>query len=537
MCLVEHTSLNNKLYRFIFIASFWFFLPALYQNITAQNVLISSEDFPNEPSIMMDPNHPNVLIGGSNLNNYYVSLDTGRTWIKQDLFSSYGVWGDPTISVDTAGHFYFFHLSNPTNGNWIDRIVCQKTTDNGQTWSDGTYTGLNGTKAQDKQWCAIDRTNNHIYLTWTQFDQYGSSNPGDSSIILFSKSIDGGETWSDPHRISKLAGDCLDSDNTMEGAVPAVGPNGEIYVAWAGPKGIVFNKSTDQGSTWWGEELIVNSMPGGWDYDISGLQRCNGLPVTTCDLSNGPHRGTIYINWSDQRNGKSDADIFLAKSTDGGLTWSPEIKINDDASGHQQFMTWMSIDQTTGFLYFVFYDRRNYEDDSTDVYLAISMDGGNTFINRKISESPFYPTTEIFFGDYINITAHAGIIRPIWTRLNNGSISIWTNITTLADIITSNKEPQVSKSNLNFELYPNPSDDNTYVSFKLHESSIVDLLLYDYQGHVIHEILHHEKMGYGKYVRKINLAELNVPNGAYLLTLEINQKVVVARIVIVNRQS
>ena len=72
--------------------------------------MISNDDFPNEPSIMMDPKSPNVLIGGSNLNNYYVSTDTGHTWVKEDLVSSFGVWGDPVISVDTAGHFYFFHL-------------------------------------------------------------------------------------------------------------------------------------------------------------------------------------------------------------------------------------------------------------------------------------------------------------------------------------------------------------------------------------------------------------------------------------------
>jgi len=506
------------------------------QSIAAQNIMISNDDFPNEPSIMIDPKNPNVLIGASNLNNYYISTDTGYTWIKGDLTSSFGVWGDPTISVDTAGHFYFFHLSNPPDGNWIDRIVSQKTTDNGQTWSDGTYTGLNGTKAQDKQWCAIDRTNNNIYLTWTQFDQYGSANPNDSSIILFSKSVDNGDSWSDPVRINKVSGDCLDSDNTVEGAVPAVGPNGEIYVAWAGPQGIVFNRSSDQGGTWLDHEIPVDPMPGGWDYDINGLQRCNGLPITTCDLSGGPNHGTIYINWSDQRNGIANTDVFLSKSTNGGNTWSTPVKVNDDESNRQQFLTWMAIDQTTGFIYFVFYDRRNYADDSTDVYLAVSMDGGNTFINRKISESPFVPTNQIFFGDYNNIVAHQGIIRAIWTRLNNGSLSIWTDITTLGDIVTSTNEPTASPSNLDFEYYPNPSTDFTYVSFKLHEKSIVGLSICDYSGKVIYKVINSKSMGYGKYVEKINLNELNIPNGVYILKLEIDHQVKVSRLIVVSGQ-
>jgi len=498
--------------------------------------MISNDDFPNEPTIMMDPKSPNVMIGGSNLNNYYVSTDTGRTWVKEDLLSSFGVWGDPAITVDTAGHFYFFHLSNPPNGNWIDRIVCQKTTDQGQTWSDGTYTGLNGTHAQDKQWCAIDRTNNNIYLTWTQFDAYGSGEPTDSSIILFSKSTDNGETWSDPLRINKIAGDCIDSDNTVEGAVPAVGPNGEIYVGWAGPVGLVFNRSSDGGTTWLENEIQIDPMPGGWDYEISGLQRCNGLPITACDLSNGSYHGTIYINWSDQRNGATNTDVFLSKSTDGGNTWSTPVKVNDDESNRQQFLTWMTIDQTTGFLYFVFYDRRNYIDDSTDVFLAVSMDGGNTFINRKISESPFVPTSQIFFGDYNNIVAHQGIIRPIWTRLNNGSISIWTDLTTLNDIVTSVDAGIEPKQNLSFEYFPNPTSDITYVSFKLHKKSIVKLSLSDNSGKIIHTILNNESMGYGKYVEKINLDELGVPNGIYVLILEIDHRVEISRLVVVNRE-
>ena len=112
--------------------------------LIAQNVLISNQYNPSEPSIMIDPKNPNILIAGANLNNYYVSIDSGYTWIQKILSSSLGVWGDPTISVDTASNFYFFHLSNPPSGNWIDRIVCQKTTNNGSSWTDGSYIGLNG---------------------------------------------------------------------------------------------------------------------------------------------------------------------------------------------------------------------------------------------------------------------------------------------------------------------------------------------------------------------------------------------------------
>lgn len=109
-----------------------------------------------------------------------------------------------------------------------------------------------------------------------------------------------------------------------------------------------------------------------------------------------------------------------------GETWSDPIRVNDDAPGRHQFFTWMTIDQVTGHLYTVFYDRRNYDDWRTDVYMAVSRDGGQSWKNVRISEAPFVPSETIFFGDYNNITAHNGIVRPVWTRHEEGRLSIWT---------------------------------------------------------------------------------------------------------------
>jgi hypothetical protein len=504
-------------YRQISLAAFL----VCFYSLSAQNVLISSQGSPNEPSIIMDPKNPGRMVAGANLNNCYTSSDTGRTWQEKTMYSSFGVWGDPSIAVDTAGSFYYFHLSNMVGASWIDRIVCQKSADSGKTWSDGSYTGLNGTKAQDKQWFAIDKKTNHMYITWTQFDTYGTPNPADSSIILFSKSTDGGLSWSQPKRISKFAGDCIDEDNTVEGAVPAIGPKGEIYVAWAGPKGLMFNYSLDGGNTWLAEEITVDSMPSGWDYDIPGIYRCNGLPVTACDLSNGPNRGTIYINWSDQRKGPGNTEVWVVKSRDGGKTWSKPILVNNDNSGRQQFLTWMTIDQANGDVYFVFYDRRHYVDDSTDVYLARTSDGGQTFINKRISESPFLPNAGVFFGDYNNITAHNGIVRPIWTRLHNGQLSVWTDISDFNDHSTS-LDPLLHARKLEFENYPNPAHSYTFVSFKLHATSTVNLRIVNMEGKNVAGVISGEIRAYGKYVERIDLTELGLANGTYTILLEID---------------
>jgi hypothetical protein len=498
-----------------------------------QNILINNQQDPNEPSIYMDPLNTDRLVAGSNLNLFYYSDDGGYNWSTMVLESSeYGVWGDPCLIVDTAGDIYFFHLSNPTVGSWIDRIVCQKSTDNGLSWNTGTYMGLNGTKAQDKEWAVVDRNNNNIYVTWTQFDEYGTSDPLDSTLILFSSSTDGGQSWSAAQRISKFGGDCIDSDNTVEGAVPAVGPNGEIYVAWSGPAGIRFNRSTDQGVTWLEEEIFVSDQPGGWDYDIPGIMRCNGLPVTVCDTSGGTHNGIIYVNWTDQRNGLDDVDVWLSKSTDGGDTWSVPVRVNDDAPGKHQFFAWMTVDQITGYLYFVFYDRRNdlLSVNSTDVYMAVSQDGGLTFENIKISESPFIPNSSIFFGDYTNIAVHGGVVRPIWVRMHNSVRSIMTAIITYPDV--SEHEFYLDIPVSIEQNYPNPFSDQTWLAFKVERPAYVTVTVVDVFGREIARMYNNELLQPGRYVQQFDVNQRNLSPGVYFFRVITGNKCMSKKMVV-----
>jgi hypothetical protein len=494
-----------------------------------QNVMISSSNSPEEPSIYVSPVNTDQLIGGSNINNFYHSEDGGLSWSEGLLTSATnGVWGDPCCIVDTVGDLYFFHLAWPLSGSWIDRIVCQKSTDGGLTWNDGSYMGLNGTKAQDKEWAVVDWTNNNIYVTWTQFDEYGSSNPNDKSIIEFSKSTDAGLTWSPAVKINQVDGDCIDSDITTEGAVPAIGPNGEIYVAWAGPAGLVFDRSLDQGETWLDNDIFVDPFPTGWDYGIPGISRCNGLPITVCDLSGGPYTGNIYINWSDQRNGEEDTDVWLARSTDGGDTWETPIRVNDDPAGKQQFFTWMTIDQVTGYLWFVWYDRRNYNDSNTDVYMAVSTDGGDTFINFKVSEEPFLPWSGVFFGDYNNVSAHNNVIRPIWTRLQDGNLSVWTAIIDTAAVLTSGipEEEKIPFASLE-PNYPNPFLQSTVISFKLRQPETITLKVFDMFGKEITTLIDNEEKLPGRFTVHFDSSDYNLSPGVYYFSLtgdEINLK-------------
>ena len=79
-------------------------------NITAQyqNVMITNTGSPNEPAICINPKNTNQLVAGSNLNFYYYSTNSGLNWTKATLTSTYSVWGDPAITVDTAGKYFFY---------------------------------------------------------------------------------------------------------------------------------------------------------------------------------------------------------------------------------------------------------------------------------------------------------------------------------------------------------------------------------------------------------------------------------------------
>ncbi len=494
-----------------------FFCDAQFTNIMIDNI-----GDPEEPSIAINPINTNQLVAGSNIDNVYYSHDGGLTWTKNTLTSTFGVWGDPCILADTMGNFYFFHLTyGPAPTGWIDRIACQKSTDAGVTWNNGSATGLNGSKDQDKEWAAFDHSpsssfNGNVYVTWTEFDEYANPNPAFESRIRFAKSTDLTSTWSIPQTISQFSGDCIDEDNTAEGAVPCIGPNGEVYVAWSLNDTIYFDRSLDGGNTWLATDIIAATQPGGWDYTIGGHDRANGLPVTLTDLSGGPYNGTIYINWSDQRNGATDTDVWIAKSTDGGNTWGLPVRVNNDAPGKQNYLSWMTIDQVTGIIYIIFYDRRSYTNNQTDVYVAYSSDGGATFNNVKISNTPFTPSSSSFFGDYTNITAHNGHIRPIWARMDAGSSSVWTAI---VDMPVGNGAENNFNLNTQLQNFPNPFSGKTTIRFNTVANQVLSLHVFDLTGKKVASLFESTLFLNGAHTFEFNNNVYGLSNGLYVLQL------------------
>ena len=471
-----------------------------HRNIRINDVNLTSDGKreANEPSIWINPKNPNEIMAGSNLHFWYFSKDSGNTWETNILRSSYGVWGDPCIITNASGEFIFSHLSSPdtsvhSDGSWIDRIVTQTFLKESSTFTDGTFLQKNETKAQDKQWMALCPKTDNVYMSWTEFDKYGSSDKDKHSRILFAKSTNGGDSWSSSKTISTFEGDCMDSDFTTEGAMPVITPDGTVIVVWSFDDKLWIQRSEDQGETWLSEEREIHNQIGGWEYSIPGLGRSNGFPIVKADYFSPDGNGTIYLNWSDQAFGFNDTDIWFSKSTDKGETWSKKTKVNDDDSGNHQFLTWMDVDQSTGYIYFVFYDRREYLDNQTDVYMAISKDKGETFQNFKISESTFTPSEKKFLGDYNNLSVRDNIIRPVWTRQDSGVQYIMTALVEPDKIISSVESPFAT-----FKAYPNPFYDNLFLEYNNSKHQVIDLDIVNIQGIFVKNIFS------GKYLKPKN---------------------------------
>ena len=381
-----------------------------------------------EPSISVDPTNPMNVYAASILDNFYQSTDGGITWTQEKISSPYGVWGDPCIITDGNGRVYYFHLSDPEGTNWssdqiLDRMVCQTKDGPQGSFTDGSYTAVNG-KKHDKEWAAIHPIKGTIALSWTQFDAYGTSDENCKSTILFSESNDGGHSWSEPVVITEQQGDCIDDDGTSEGAVPAYGIKNARYVGWALNGGIYFNRSLD-GKNW--EEIRVADQKDGWTQSYPGFNRANGMPVTVVDhCESSAYYGRVYVCWGD-KDPLNGGEIWISSSDDAGATWSRPARVSPDGGSSDQFLPWVTVDPSSGHLYAVYYDRRNTEkDNETNTYLSKSVDGGQTWSEWQINDEPFFPASTVFMGDYNHVSAQNGIVRPIWTEMNGLKKSVWT---------------------------------------------------------------------------------------------------------------
>ncbi|MEK7426278.1 MAG: DUF4215 domain-containing protein, partial [Actinomycetota bacterium] len=125
-------------------------------------------------------------------------------------------------------------------------------------------------------------------------------------------------------------------------------------------------------------------------------------------------------------------DVFLARSTDRGATWSAPVRLNDDRPGGDQVMPWVSVN-SVGVVETFWYDYRNWPGMNTvDVYAARSTDGGQSFgPNFRVTTVPsswFVPATFTpNFGDYIQCASEGAGFYLSWADGRNNDIDVFVS--------------------------------------------------------------------------------------------------------------
>lgn len=380
--------------------------------------------FHNEPAIAVNVKDPQQLVVAWQINaSVAYSQDGGATWktAAGTAPENYRVSGDVSLAYDAAGHaiicYIAFDKLGATNywaqGATRNGIFIRRSLDGGQTWEPDAITVTShdstpGIPFEDKPWVVADTHGPHagnLYIGWTHFTLAASD-------LFFSRSTDGGKTWSPPIKLNTVSGLPRDDNGALEGFHGVVGPDGALYTIWDDRDGIMMAVSHDGGATFTRDRRIIPAGPG--YFGITSVERSNGFPQIGMDPRGGKAGGNLYVAWSDYSNG--DVDVFVASSTDHGRTWSAPVRVNNDPihNGNDQFFQWMAVDPQSGGVNLIFYDRRT-NNTATTVTLARSTDGGKTFSNYSWDAEAFEAEGD-FLGDYLAITAFGNKVFGAWAH-------------------------------------------------------------------------------------------------------------------------
>lgn len=411
--------------RFLSLFLFILLHEVTFGQITAINHQITSGDMLNETSMAINHQNEKELVMASNINDFWYSKDGGLNLKHFKATSELGIYGDPVLHY-SGNQLFYAHLSKTygkTYGDWFDRIVVQKITDL-DSWQNKSYSvGYNQNKMQDKPWLSSDnwssKYKDQVYVTWTEFDVYNSNLPEHKSRIRFSYYSPQNDSFSTAITISDTTGGCLDNDYTLEGAVTAVGAQGEIYAVWSGHNLLYFDKSTDGGLNW-GKDKIIAEHVNGWDMEIPHIMRANGMPFIACDrVSN-----TIYICWADDRNG--DGDIWLIYSKDQGENWSTPLMVNEHQNGHQFFPN-MTLNELSHEVIIGYYDQsRSQTGMFYDVMLSCVSIKDSLDIKYYTMTDMLYslPGERFFFGDYMDVDFSKNYCWATYTTYSGTKTSV-----------------------------------------------------------------------------------------------------------------
>jgi len=429
----------------------------------------------NETTVAISPADSSIIAAGGNdyrmapvfgdaWLGFYVSDDGGATWfntmvpgfpsdtslngLASPLLNLDGS-GDPVVRFDAAGNLYVAGIAFNRNFDQPDRPVDNVVYVARYDYTPGTPGGVStpssaadppnftyaGTTVVDrgavgyavppnmpwgisgdfvdKEWMEVDDNPpgaspcaGNVYITYTSF--HGSGN----FPIKFSASSDGAATFSPPRTISTGG---RDGNPRNQGSDIGIAPDGTIYVAYrtfastADPSAISMVRSVDCGKHW-SQPVIVAQIASPQAPGVAFR-----TPTFAFVAVDDTDPQIVYVAYQNLIG--TDYNIYVQRSTDGGVTWSAPAMVNDDGgTRHQIFPT---IQVSNGALHVAWYDFRNSTTDTNealDVYYACTECAGNSYPafshNVRVTDIShngnclmFGGGTAAFHGDYIELDA------------------------------------------------------------------------------------------------------------------------------------
>jgi hypothetical protein len=424
-----------------------------------------------EPFVAVDPQNSSHLVaafqqdrwndGGDNGDVAVFSSNGGTNWSLSSNQAKFTICeggtfdraSDPSVAWSSDGSTVYqaalgFNANGPAFGG-ASSVQVSTSGDSGTTWGnpvvvqqDNSTTVLN-----DKEWVTADPSNSSkAYLVWDRLVSPSTHANPDAFVhtpafrgpTLFSKTIDGGSTWS-PTRVIFDPGQFNQTIDNEITVVPAGSAQGTLVDGFTlirnkpfkpghNPFSVAVIRSTDGGATWSGPTTVSPLV----DAPVS----IKGQPVRTGDIlpqfTADPATGRLYVAWQDGSfSPTGQAKIAFSQSSDGGKTWSTPVRIDDSPGDIPAFTPQISVnsDGTIGVSYYDLENATTSHPDFTDEFIvhchAATVDctsganwtaGGETRLSTSGSFDMFQaPFAEGFFvGDYEGLTASATTFDPFF---------------------------------------------------------------------------------------------------------------------------
>ena len=481
-------------------------------------------DAANEPSLAVDPtNNDRIVVGwrqfddiSSNFRQagYGFSLDGGQSFTFPGVIEPGVFRSDPVLDFDTQGNFYYNSLQ--------DDFSCDvfNITDGGTIWS-----GPAQAKGGDKQWMRIDRSggvgDGHNYSYWN--DAFSTCAPGN-----FTRSTDGGINFED----------CIVVDGDPFWGTLTVDNNGTLYITGtSNANDIIVIKSTNakeagQIPTW----DFVTDVDLNGDLDIFiplNPQGLMGQAWVDVDVSNGPGADNIYIVAS-VANSDDPADVMFARSTDGGVSFEPPIKINTDGFGSYNWFGTMSV-APNGRIDVTWLDTRNDPNNQeSQLYFTFSEDQGETWSEERIL-SPLFDSTvgwpqQNKMGDYFDMKSDNDFAHIAWCNTINGGQDVYY---TRVDVNALLSTQEFSSKNVDVQIFPNPASDLFQIHLKGLQPGNLAVDLVDINGRVVAKLYDdYTNDTFSMSFDRTQATFKNLKAGLYFVRINTNNYVTTSKIIL-----